>query len=110
MTVDWKIEKLECKVLENGLTNIVYQIQCICRVTDVINTKSYTSAKRTIISLLSPDSENFIEFEDLTKPQIVEWIEDALGENLSILTTELSTKNSLLANPITISLDPPFDN
>ena len=110
MTVDWNIEKLECKVLENGLTNVVSKIQCICKVTDIINNKSYVSSKRILLSISPPNLPNFTEFEELTKSQVVGWIEDTLGEDLTSLTTELSDKNNLQANPIVITLNPPFNN
>jgi hypothetical protein len=109
MTIDWKIENLECKVLENGLTNVVSKIQCICKVTDIINNKSYVSTKRILLSISPPNLSNFTEFEELTKLQVVGWIEDTLGEDLTPLTTELSDKNYLQSNPIHITLNPPFN-
>jgi hypothetical protein len=113
MTIDWKIENLHCKILENELSNIVYKIQCICKVTDIIDNKSYTSAKRItiVLPIETPDPLNFIEFNNLTKTQVVEWIENSLGEeSLSTLTLELSTQNNLKANPIVVTLNPPFNN
>ena len=110
MTVNWNIEKLECKVLENGLSNVVYKIQCVCKVTDIIEGKSYTSTKRILIAVSPPNLLNFTEFEELTKSQVVGWIEDTLGEDLTSLTTELSDKNNLQANPTIVILKPPFND
>jgi len=110
MTTSWKIEKLDCKVSENGLSNVAYRVHCICNVIDVIDGKSYVAAKRVVIPLTSPDPGNFTEFSNLTKAQVVEWIENSLGEEgLSTLTLELSTQNNLKANPIVVTLEPPFE-
>lgn len=110
MALDWRIEKLDCKVSENGLSNVAYRVQCICKVIDVIDGKSYVATKRVIVPLASPDPGNFTEFSNLTKTQVVEWIESSLGEEgLSTLTLELSTKNNLKANPIVVTLEPPFE-
>jgi len=109
MTINWNIENLECKISENGLNNVVFKIQYVLRVTDIINEKPYSSGKRLFVQVSSPDPTNFTEFEDLTKEQVVGWITASLGETgLSYLTSELSAENTSKANPTTVILNPPF--
>lgn len=111
MTTDWKIEKLECKVSENGLSNVVYKIQWIYKVTNTIDTKQYSSANRGNSYLPTPSPLSFISYDNLTKQQVVDWVTDVLGEeNLQTMTTELTNANILKANPVTVILNPPFNN
>jgi hypothetical protein len=110
MTTNWRIEKLECIVSENELTNIVYKIQCVFRLKQIINGKSYTSGERFFIIVPKPNVESFIEYENLTEAQVVEWIENNLGEErISELTTQLTEKNNRQANPTTIIFEYPFN-
>lgn len=112
MTINWRIDQLECKVSENGLSNVVSNIECVLKVTDIINNKSYTSGQRfSSISLQSPNSETFVEYDNLTQEQVVEWITDYLGEsNLNDIIADLSAQNSLKANPTTIIKILPFED
>jgi hypothetical protein len=109
MTTDWKIEQLECKVSENGLSNVVYKIRWTYNVVDTINGKKYRSNKFGITNIAPPNPQSFTLYDKLTKEQVVGWIIDVLGtENVTLMTTELSNKNNLKANPTIVGLKPPF--
>ena len=111
MTTDWKIEKLECKVSENGLSNVVYKIQWVYKVTDTINGKKYYSARRGNSSLSNPDPLSFTSYDNLTKQQVVDWIINTLGEEyITSMTTDLDNTNYYKANPVTVILNPPFNS
>lgn len=111
MTTNWLIKKLECKVSENGLSNVVYKIHWVYQVISIINGKKYHSTKLGITSIPGPDSLSFTSYENLTKEQVVGWLIDVLEEaNISSMTNHLHNQNILKANPITVILDPPFNS
>lgn len=111
MNTLWKILKLECIISDNGLSNVVYRVHWLYAVTSIINEKKYVSTSNGILPIAAPTPENFVAFNELTKQQVVNWVIDILGEeNIQTMTTELTNANTLKANPVTITLHPPFSN
>lgn len=117
MTTNWTIQKLECKVSENGLSNVVYKIHWIFRVTETFDIeidgnlvpKKYTSVRSGISSISQPDPLSFTSYDNLTKEQVVGWLVDTLGEEyITSMTTDLDNQNYYKANPIIVTVLPFF--
>lgn len=119
MTTNWVIQKLECKVSEDGLSNVVYKIYWIYRVTEIVDvevngnliSKKYNSARSGVLTLSPPDPLSFTSYNDLTKEQVVGWVVDSLGEEyITSMTTDLDNQNYYKINPLIITPDLPFNN
>jgi hypothetical protein len=111
MDTNWIISRLECKTLENGLTNVVYKIYWKCVATQTSNETTYLSEMGGFLKISPPDPNNFTMYESLTKEQIVSWITDTLGtQGTQEVYDYLQNNLNEQINPTIISLEPPFEN
>lgn len=77
----------------NGMNNIIKEVRFSLTGTDGINTVTNFFA----VTLDNPTTENFTEFENLTRDQILQWVTDKVGEDQinslkTGITSELSSK------------------
>jgi hypothetical protein len=70
MDINWNILNLECKTSENGLSKVVSRIQWSCIATTTHEEKEYTTEIHGPVELSSPDPNNFVAYESLTKEQV----------------------------------------
>ena len=75
-TYNLNIVKLDVKVSENDLSNVVYIVHW--KYTATSEDELFTSTMSGIASVASPDPENFTPFEDLTQSQVEGWVESAV--------------------------------
>jgi hypothetical protein len=75
-TYNLNIVKLDVKVLDNDLSDVVYIVHW--KYTATTEDELFTSTMSGIASVASPDPENFIPFEDLTQGQVEGWVESAV--------------------------------
>jgi len=61
----------------NGMNNIIKEVKFSLTGTDGVNTVTNFFA----VTLDNPTTENFIEFENLTRDQILQWVTDKVGED-----------------------------
>lgn len=106
MTTTWNILKLICKTSEGNLSNVVYKVQWECKRSDAT---SNSVDEVGVCTLAQPDPNNFVQFSNLTKVEVVNWVKSTLGTTFvneveSRLVTRLNDKLS------TVILDPPFTN
>lgn len=72
-TYDWTISALDVEKQKDGLEDVVITVHWRLRATD--DTDGLTAETYGADSLGVPDSENFTALADLTKEQVVEWLE-----------------------------------
>lgn len=60
------------------------------------------------VSMPLPTGEDFTPYEELTKEQVVGWLEATL--DVEEMQNGLNNQIELLINPINVTLQPPFDN
>ena len=105
MTTTWNINKMVCKISEGALTNVVESIYWECKKSDGINEVS----EKGFCTLAQPNENSFTPYDQLTKTQVISWIETTLGTNgLNALDVRLSSR--LTAKTTTTVLNPPFSN
>ncbi len=75
-TYKLNIVKLDVKVLDNGLSDVVYVVHW--KYTATTEDKEFTSTTSGVANIPSPDPENFTPFEDLTQSQVTGWVESAV--------------------------------
>ena len=106
MTTTWNIIKLICKTTDGNLSNVVYRIHWECKKSDTANN---TVSEEGICTLSQPDPNNFIQYNSLTKAEVVAWVQSTLGATfVNLVETRLTERlNEKLS---TVTLDPPFNN
>lgn len=75
-TYSLEILRLEVKLLENTLENVVFQAHW--RYTATSEDGQYIEQVVGTASIGAPDLDNFVPFEDLTESQVVSWVESAV--------------------------------
>lgn len=110
MTIEWNILKMECKISENGLSNIVHKVHWECVITEFTNNQTYYSGASATTTLSSPDPDNFILYESLTEEQVVVWLLDAIGDSsVQELYNDLIKKLNEQITPTIVSLALPWE-
>lgn len=105
MTTTWNINKMICKISEGSLTNIVESIYWECKKSDGINEVSESG----FCTLAQPNENSFTPYDQLTKAQVISWVETTLGtDRLTAIDSRLSSR--LIAKASTVVLNPPFSN
>lgn len=108
ITYNWKISQLDAKIRENDLDNVIYNIHWIYVAED--NSDEANPIVRDIIGTLgvvyNPD-EPFIEYADLTKADVVGWLE--AGLDVENMKSNLDQQIELQKNPVDEYLRPDWD-
>ena len=107
MAISYKylIHQLDAKINDNGKDNVIYNVHYGIIGTDDSD-ENINYSVNAVLHLEAP-SEDFIEYDDLTKENVISWI-DASGdvENLKNIISEEITKK---LNPTDIHLHPNWE-
>lgn len=107
-TYNWKILQLDAKIHENDLDNVIYTIHWRYVAED--NSDEANPISRDIIGTLgvtyNPD-EPFIEYADLTKEDVVGWLE--AGLDVDNMKFNLDQQIELQKHPVDEYLRPDWD-
>lgn len=74
ITYNWLIPQLDCVPSQDGLTNVVQTVHWRLYAED----GTYRGIVYGSQQFPSPDSANFIPYEDLSKDQVIEWVKESL--------------------------------
>lgn len=100
ITYTWGIAQLECAPTENGSTNVVKTVHWTLTADD----GTYTASSYGSVGLASPEGA-FIDYDDLTKTTVVNWLKAALNAGDS---TKTATMEANLASQIEKQHNPPI--
>ena len=104
-TYHWKIVQLDAKIKENDLDNVIYTVHYRFYAEDDSDPKIV----RDIIGCIGVeyDPDNFIPYEDVTKEDVVGWLEADL--NVEGMKQNLDQEINLIKNPVDEYLKPDWD-
>lgn len=110
MKKEWIITKLQCKISDNDLQNVVQEIHWRRRIVNTYNEIEYSSeSSGNPIILPEPTQQAFTEFNNLTREQVESWVEASLGQDIiSAIDNKLIAELNEYIQPTIISLNPPF--
>lgn len=109
MTNTWLIEKLICKGSQNGLSNVVYEVNWRYVKSLTLNGEEYSVNNNGLLKLSSPDPNSFTSYENLTKAQVVSWVQLGLGQEY-ITEMDARLTSSLNDKSTQVILELPFQN
>lgn len=104
-TYTWFIAALDCKIDENNLQDVVYNVSWKY---NAINENNVMALTYGDLLVPSPSPEDFTPYSELTKEQVVGWLE--AGLDVPALTLELDKQIELIVNPVDVTLPLPFEN
>lgn len=106
-SVTWKIEQMDCYPNVGDNNNVVFRVIWSCIVTE---NSTLVTTTLSGITYLSPPSENFTEFSDLTQDQVLDWVWNT--EHFDKIGIETITLNQLenLCAPAILNPSIPWNN
>jgi hypothetical protein len=95
-TYTWNIEQLDCTPSVDGQINVVSTIYWRISATDNTNNATIYGTQA-----LAFDAKNaFTAYSDLTKDQVIRWVQEAMGINtITALQESLDKQLEALVNP-----------
>jgi hypothetical protein len=100
MTITWKVDSLEAKVSENGLSNVISTIHWRANGTDGQN----FATRYGSVAVGSPAPESFTPYDHLDEVTVVNWVLEALGEEkVNEIEAGISGELAALSSPSTIT-------
>ena len=100
--MDWQISNLDCRVQEDGLSDVVYQCHWRVSKTEVDGDKTYSASVYSTCSVPGPNPESFVPYADLTQEQVLGWIW-ANGVNKDATEAAVQQQIELQKNPVVVS-------
>ena len=76
-TYTWDIAQLQRKLSDGAVYTAHWTVTAVRQVVDGDN---LTAGSYGSVGFGEPDPDNFIEYDELTKEEVVQWVKDALGE------------------------------
>lgn len=108
MEFNWVISAMDCKIQEGEMTDVVQTVHWRYNATEIVDGKSYFADIYGATNVGEPTPENFTSYSDLTKEQVVSWLEAEL--DVVSMQENLTKQIELQINPVDVTLPPPFDN
>ncbi len=95
----WIIPALDCDANKDGLKNVVKTIHWRLLGTSDRNTSAELFGAQ---SIGGPNKDNFKEFDDLEKQDIIDWLSVVM--DVALLEETIAKKIELIENPTTVTL------
>jgi len=105
-TYSWKINALDAKIHENDLDNVIYTVHWSFIGQDDSEEPVSASSIGTL-GVQYTEENPFIPYEDLTKEDVVGWLEDGL--DVDSMKENLDNQIELKKNPVDETLRPDWD-
>ena len=97
----WAVTNLDCKVQEDGLSDVVYQCHWRCSATEVDGDKTYSASVYSTCSVPGPGTP-FTPYADLTQDQVLGWIW-ANGVDKAATEAAVQQQIELQKHPVVVS-------
>ena len=105
-TYNWRINALDAKIHENDLDNVIYTVHWSFIGQDDSEKPVMASSIGTL-SVQYNSEEPFIEYDDLTKEDVVGWLE--AGLDVETMKQNIDNQIELKKNPVDETLRPNWD-
>jgi len=100
--MDWSISSLDCRVQEDGLSDVVYQCHWRVSKTEVDGDKTYSASVYATCSVPGPNPASFTPYDQLTQAEVLGWIW-ANGVNKDATEAAVQQQIELQKNPVVVS-------
>jgi hypothetical protein len=108
MVFDWIISAMDCKVQEGQMTDVVQTVHWRYNAKKTVQDVEFFAEMYGAAPVGEPTPEDFTSYPDLTKEQVVGWLEGTL--DVTAMQENLTKQIELQINPIDVTLPPPFTN
>jgi hypothetical protein len=107
VTYTWVFNPLDVKLSEDGMTNVVYNVNWRLIGTD----GTYSDDVYGSVGVPAPSSAAFTPYDQLTEDQVRMWVLEALGvDQVLAYEQSIAAQIVLQQKPVDASLPPPWSN
>ena len=99
--MNWTVSAMDCKVSEDNLSDVVFNVHWRCSATEVDGDKTYSASVYSTCSVPGPGTP-FTPYADLTQDQVLGWIW-ANGVDKDATEAAVAQQIYLQKNPVTIT-------
>jgi hypothetical protein len=100
--MEWTVSAMDCKVSEDNLSDVVFNVHWRCSATEVDGDKTYSASVYSTCSVPGPGTP-FTPYADLTQDQVLGWIwangVDRAGTEAAVLGQIERQKNPVTITP-----------
>jgi len=104
-TYTWFIAALDCKVNEGNLQDVVYNVHWRY---SAVNENGVMALLYGVQFVSPPTEEDFTPYDELTKEQVVGWLEASM--DVPAMKLDLDNQIDLIVNPVDVTPPLPFEN
>ena len=104
---DWKINQLDAKIKQDGKDNVIYTVHWSYIAKDDLEPDKYMASSIGTISVEYIEGEDFIEYSDLKKSDVVGWLEANI--DVDLMKENLDAQIELQKNPVDEYLHPDWN-
>jgi len=105
----WAVTNLDCKVQEDGLSDVVYQCHWRCSATEVDGDKTYSASVYSTCSVPGPNPASFVPYDQLTQNEVLGWIW-ANGVDKDATEAAVQQQIELQKHPVVVSPPLPWND
>jgi hypothetical protein len=106
--MNWTISAMDCKVSEDNLSDVVFNVHWRCSATEVDGDKTYSASVYSTCSVPGPGTP-FTPYADLTQEQVLGWIW-ANGVNKAATEAAVQQQIELQKHPVVVSPPLPWND
>lgn len=99
----WNFPAFDCRVQEDGMEKVVTTVHWIYK---GIDENDVTAEIYGAQAVGEPTPDAFTPYPELSEEQVIGWMEGVL--DVEEMQANIATQIDLIANPVTITLPPPF--
>ena len=106
-TYDWHIVQLDAKIKKYDKDNVIYTIHWRYTAKDTSEPDKYQATSIGTHSVQYVEGDDFIEYADLKKSDVVKWLE--AGIDVDLMKSNLDNQIALQKNPVDEYLHPDWE-
>ena len=105
ITYKWTFSAFDCRVSEDGLTDVVTTVHWRYNGT---NEDGITAGTYGAQSVGEPNPDAFTPYPQISEEQVIEWMESTI--DVPAMQENITEQIELIINPVNVTLPPPFIN
>lgn len=106
MEFNWIISAMDCKIQDGEMTDVVQTVHWRYNLSELKKNKNHFAEMYGATKIEEPILNDFTPYQDLTKEQVVSWLESKL--DVKSMKENLTRQINLQKSPINILYPSPF--
>jgi hypothetical protein len=107
--MEWTVSAMDCKVSEDNLSDVVFNVHWRCFATEVDGDKTYSASVYSTCSVPGPNPASFVPYDQLTQAEVLNWIW-ANGVNKDATEAAVQQQIELQKHPVVVSPPLPWND